>query len=89
MPEMDGWNVLTKLKEDSELSKIPVIILSMIDDKNKGYSLGTAEYLLKPIDRNQLNSVLKKYLDERNCSEILIIDDDPQQRELLGSILEK
>ena len=45
MPGMDGWEVLTKLKEDPKLSSIPIIILSMVDDKMQEYSWGLAEYL--------------------------------------------
>ena len=88
MPGMDGWEVLTKLKADPKLSSIPVIILSMVDDKMQGYSLGTAEYLLKPVDRNQLGAVLKKYRNESNQNRILLIEDDPEQRNLLRAVLE-
>ncbi|KMP10938.1 hypothetical protein UR09_04775 [Candidatus Nitromaritima sp. SCGC AAA799-A02] len=88
MPGMDGWEVLTQLKADPQLAKIPVIILSMVDDKNQGYSLGTAEYLLKPVDRNQIGAILKKYRNESSQNHILIIEDDPKQRELLRAVLE-
>lgn len=88
MPGMDGWEVLTKLKADPKLSSIPVIILSMVDDKMQGYSLGTAEYLLKPVDRNQLGAVLKKYRNESNPNRILLVEDDPEQRNLLRAVLE-
>ena len=88
MPGMDGWEVLTKLKADPKLSSTPVIILSMVDDKMQGYSLGTAEYLLKPVDRNQLGAVLKKYRNESNPNRILLVEDDPEQRNLLRAVLE-
>jgi DNA-binding response OmpR family regulator len=88
MPGMDGWEVLTKLKADPKLSSIPVIILSMVDDKKQGYSLGAAEYLIKPVDRNQLGAVLKKYRNESNQNRILLIEDDPEQRNLLRAVLE-
>ena len=54
MPEMDGWTVLGLLKQDSRLSQIPVIMHTMLDEKGKGFALGAAEFLLKPIDRDTL-----------------------------------
>jgi len=59
--EMDGWTVLNKLKSDEELAKIPVIIASVVDNKNLGYALGAEEYLTKPIDYQYLKTLLNKY----------------------------
>ena len=53
MPGMDGWAVLTALKADAELADIPVIMLTIVDDKNLGYALGAADYLTKPVDRDR------------------------------------
>jgi len=64
MPGMDGWMVLSALKNNPTLAHIPVVIMSMLAEKNLGYSLGATDYLSKPIARDQLNSVLKKYLRE-------------------------
>ncbi|MGB5337867.1 MAG: ATP-binding protein, partial [Gammaproteobacteria bacterium] len=52
MPEMDGWSVLRALKADPNLQNIPVVMVSMVDDKTKGYSLGATEYLTKPVSRD-------------------------------------
>ena len=60
MPGMDGWTVLTELKSDPEMANIPVFVITMVDDENKGYSLGASEYLTKPIDRTR-----HPYLDEK------------------------
>ncbi len=65
MPGMDGWEVLSKLKNDSNLAYIPVIMLTMIDDHEIGYSLGAAEYLTKPISRRELIKVLCKYRNNK------------------------
>ncbi len=62
MPEMDGWAVLSKLKNDKKLTAIPVIMISLLEDRSVGYSLGASDYLTKPIDRQQLAAVLDKYL---------------------------
>jgi signal transduction histidine kinase/CheY-like chemotaxis protein len=61
MSEMDGWTVLSSLKADPELVDIPVLMMTMVDNKNLGYALGANDYLLKPIDFKQLTSVLAKY----------------------------
>ena len=53
MPGMDGWSVLSALKNDPDLHEIPVVILTMADNKNLGYALGATEYLMKPIDRER------------------------------------
>ncbi|MFV1973052.1 MAG: CHASE domain-containing protein, partial [Thiohalobacterales bacterium] len=58
MPEMDGWSVLRALKADPVLRNIPVIMLTMIDDRTRGYSLGAVDYLTKPVDREQLHKAL-------------------------------
>jgi PleD family two-component response regulator len=51
MPGMDGWAVLSALKSDPAVADIPVVMLTIVDDKNLGYALGAADYLTKPIDR--------------------------------------
>ncbi len=62
MPGMDGWMVLSALKEDAELAAIPVIIASLTEDRSVGYELGAVEYLIKPVDKEELIRVLRKYL---------------------------
>ncbi len=91
MPGVDGWMVLNSLKKDPELSKIPVIVVSFIEDKSIGYSLGAAEYLTKPIDREQLNHVLKKFLDAENKGSqvILVVEDDQITRNMIATMLRK
>ncbi len=64
MPTMDGWTVLQALKADAALKAIPVVVLTMMDQKNIGFSLGAADYLMKPVDRERMTSVLKKYRRE-------------------------
>jgi len=61
MPGLDGWSVLTALKSDTLLAKIPVILLTITDNKNMGYALGAAEYLTKPIERERLLATLRKF----------------------------
>jgi GAF domain-containing protein/CheY-like chemotaxis protein len=84
MPGMDGWAVLAALKADPGVADIPVVMLTIVDDRNLGYALGAADYLTKPIDRERLVAVLKKY---RRDLPALVVDDDPVLRELLGRTL--
>jgi CheY-like chemotaxis protein len=91
MPDMNGWEVLQALKSDPELAHIPVIMLTMIDDKNLGFALGASDYLTKPVDRNRLVALLKKYQcasDIPACS-VLVIEDDAATRDVMRRTLEK
>jgi len=85
MPGMDGWAVLSALKADSEVADIPVIMLTIVDDKNLGYALGASDYLTKPIDRERLVTVLKQHRRDRP---VLVVDDDAEVRQLLRRMLE-
>ncbi len=89
MPEMDGWAALAALKADPDLNDIPVVMLTIVDDKNKGYALGAADYLTKPIDREQLVTVIDKYRQGDQLAPVLIVEDDEPTRLLLKRLLEK
>ncbi|MCP9493351.1 MAG: response regulator [Pyrinomonadaceae bacterium MAG19_C2-C3] len=89
MPQMDGWDVLTQLKADPELSAIPVIMLTMVDEKSTGYTLGASEYMTKPVDREQLSAVLKKYRTDAQTCSVLVIEDEASVREMLRISLER
>jgi DNA-binding response OmpR family regulator len=87
MPRLDGWGVLAALKAKAELASIPVILLTIVENKNLGFSLGAAEYLTKPVSRQQLVAVLKKYLSTRPTAPVLIVEDDPHTREVVSRAL--
>ena len=89
MPGMDGWAVLAALKAEPELADIPVIMITIVDDKNMGFSLGVSEYMTKPIDRDRLRSILKKYRIDQRRQSVLIVDDDANLRELIRRDIEK
>jgi signal transduction histidine kinase/CheY-like chemotaxis protein len=89
MPEMDGWSVLRALKADPQLNKIPVIMLSMIDDRTRGYSLGAVDYLTKPVDRELLRKTLSRYYSADGASSVLLVEDDIETREMMARTLEK
>jgi CheY-like chemotaxis protein len=86
MPGMDGWSVLAALKAEAALVDIPVVMLTMLDDRNLGYALGAADYLTKPIDRERLVAVLGRY---RRDLPVLVVDDDPNFRDLARRTLER
>ncbi|PWT91162.1 MAG: hybrid sensor histidine kinase/response regulator [Acidobacteria bacterium] len=87
MPGMDGWSVLTALKADPDLFHIPVIMVTIVDDETMGFALGASDYVTKPIDRQRLAGIVKKYRFKHPGS-VLLIDDDPQVRSILRSMLE-
>ena len=89
MPGMDGWAVLAALKADADLADIPVILLTIIDDKNLGYALGASDYLIKPVDRNRLLATLNQYGRGRSPGTVLVIEDDDATRQLLRRTLER
>jgi signal transduction histidine kinase/DNA-binding response OmpR family regulator len=89
MPGMDGWTVLTSLKADPEISHIPVIMLTMVSERNMGYALGAADYLMKPIDRDKLVNILKKYQCDTPSCRVLVIEDDNDTREMVTRTLQK
>lgn len=88
MPGMDGWAVLSSLKADPQIADIPVVMLTIVDNQNMGYSLGAAEYLTKPIDRDRLTSILKKYAGEVHVRSALVVDDEADTRDILRRQLE-
>jgi signal transduction histidine kinase/CheY-like chemotaxis protein len=87
MPGMDGWTVLAALKSDAELADIPVVMLTIVDNKNLGYALGASEYITKPIDRERLVSILLRYRVAAG-SVALVVEDDDASREMLRRLLE-
>lgn len=89
MPKMDGWAVLSGLKANPELANIPVIMLTIVDNKNIGYALGASDYLTKPIDRDRLSAILKKYRDARHPCRLLLVEDDAPTRDMMRRMLEK
>ena len=89
MPGMDGWSVLRVLKADQTLRNIPVIMLTMIDDQTRGYSLGAVDYLTKPVDRELLHRTLSRYHCTDEICPVLLVEDDVETRALMAQILEK
>ena len=89
MPDMDGWAVLKELKADSLLREVPVIMLTMVDDTERGFRLGAADYVTKPVNRRRLSKILKRYSCSTPECPILVVDDEPLTRSSMRKMLEK
>ena len=87
MPGMDGWSVLQTLKEDPQTATIPVVMVTILDDRNRGYALGAADYLNKPISREQIQSVIARYIARPAGARILVVEDDEPTRTMLRRLL--
>jgi CheY-like chemotaxis protein len=87
MPGYDGWQVLTDLKSSSETREFPVIVCSIVEDEEKGFSLGAADYLVKPILEDDLLASLDRLNGDGSIREVLVIDDDPNDLRLLGKMI--
>jgi signal transduction histidine kinase/CheY-like chemotaxis protein len=88
MPDIDGWTVLAALRGNPELTNIPVIMATITDDPHKGMTLGAAGYLTKPIERDRLLALLQPYQVPERPTRVLLVEDDPTQRERIRSWLE-
>ena len=86
---LGGWGVLTKLKQDPALQDIPVILMSMMEDKNMGYALGAIDYLPKPISTERLISLVHKNVRNNAQAPILLIENDAQIRLSVKCALQK
>jgi signal transduction histidine kinase/DNA-binding response OmpR family regulator len=88
MPGMDGWEILRELKGAPETRDIPVIMVTMTDDRELGYALGATEFLTKPVDRGQLVQLLQRYAPPDAERHALVVDDKAENRDVLRRALE-
>jgi CheY-like chemotaxis protein len=88
MPDLDGWTVLAAIKGDPRLSDIPVVLMTIEDNKSRGYSLGAAEYMIKPVDRERLAGVLSRICASAG-RRVLLVDDDEIMRQSVRRALEQ
>ena len=88
MPHADGWSVLSQLKSDKATANIPVVMVTIAEDRSLGFSLGAAEYLSKPVDRKKLVKVLDKFLLNKAGASVLLLEDDEPTRTVMRKYLE-
>jgi adenylate cyclase len=85
MPDLDGWSVLQALKQDGDLRRIPVILMTISDEKQKGITLGASGYLTKPVDRAQLAQLLDRF--RTVAPRALLVEDNLTDREMMRRLL--
>ena len=87
MPGVDGWSVLTTIKGDSELAKIPVVMVTFVSERGLANALGAADYVIKPVKWERFRQVMDRFraLD----GDVLLVDDDPDTRSRIRKVLEK
>ncbi len=83
MPGTDGWTILETLKSDPETRHIPVVICSIVQDEEKGFSLGATDYLVKPILEDDLVQALERIAQNNTLQRILIVDDSEEDLRLI------
>ena len=89
MPGMNGWDALKVLKKDPELRDIPVVVVSILAGESRGRLLGAVDLLTKPVEREDLVRVLWRNLIRRQGARVLVVEDDPTDRQLLVNHLEE
>jgi CheY-like chemotaxis protein len=87
MPDLDGWTVLAAIKGDPAVASTPVVLMSIADQKKRGYALGAADYLVKPVDRAKLVETLSGICGS-TAGRVLLIDDDEVVRRSVRQALE-
>src|SRR3984893_17920314 len=88
MPDIDGWTVLAALRGDPQLADIPVVMATIVDERRQGMTLGAVGYLTKPIDRDKLVEIMRRYGAPSGPTRVLVVEDDPTQRDRARSLLE-
>jgi signal transduction histidine kinase/CheY-like chemotaxis protein len=88
MPDLDGWSVLAALRQDAQLAEIPVIMMTILDEQRRGMALGASGYLTKPINRERLSRMVQRFRSPAGGARILVVEDDPLQRERARGWLE-
>ena len=87
MHEMDGWSVLQAIRADPALADIPVVMLSILDEKQRGFALGASAYLTKPVDRARLAAALEPFKAKGANQRALVVEDDEPTREMMRRLL--
>jgi PAS domain S-box-containing protein len=90
MPTGSGWEMLYRLRNSPETSKIPIVVVSVVDQKHLGLSLGAAEYLVKPVSKEILLEVLGRHIaaEGKGSFTCLVIDDDQETLRLVSEVLQ-
>jgi signal transduction histidine kinase/DNA-binding response OmpR family regulator len=88
MPDKDGWQVLQEIKNDPETKDIPILMCTIVEDRDKGFTLGAADYLVKPFLREDLTRALNRLNPNGKIHKILVVDDAPDDLRLVKKMIE-
>jgi PAS domain S-box-containing protein len=88
MPKLDGWGALKQLKADAELREIPVIMVTVLNERGMAIPLGAADFVTKPVDRQRLTAILREHCVNPSSASILVVEDNLPTREVLCRSLE-
>jgi len=83
MPQMDGWGALREFKTDPQLREIPVIMVTVLNERGMAIPLGAADFLTKPVDRQRLTAILREHCGIPGSASILVVEDDLATRDML------
>ena len=88
MPGKNGWEILHRLKTTEATVAIPIVIVSGVDDKGRGFALGASEYLVKPVQKEVLLTALKRHLGNAGPYKVLVVDDEDTSLQIASQVLE-
>jgi len=89
MPEMDGWEVVTAMRNDPATSHIPVVVVTVTDSRDMGVAVGASQFLTKPVDWSRLGELMARYRADRDERPVLVVEDDEASRVQLVRMLTK
>lgn len=89
MPNLNGWEVLSRLKSDPDLASIPVVMVTIEDDQSLGCALGATDYLVKPVDYDRLLTLLQPYRTDSPPTSVMVVEDNTDNREMICRQLTK
>src|SRR5258708_26188409 len=89
MPVSEGWTALAAIKGDPALVDLPVALMTIVDEKNRGYALGATEYLVKPVDRQKLGDVLYALCGSTGRPLLMVDDDDLGRSQIRAALAQQ
>jgi len=89
MPDLDGWSVLRTLKDDPDLCETPVVLVTIMGDRDLGFALGAADFITKPFERERLVQAVNRHRRGDGAARVLVVDDDAKSRDVLRRTLTK
>jgi len=89
MPQKDGWQLINELKENDQTRNIPILVCSILEEEEKGFSMGASDYLVKPFASDDLANAIYRLDRDNNFREVLVIDDDESDLDLLQKMIEQ